>query len=57
MKNKKIITYSLDIKGWHRLANEVLDGGGISTCIPAQSNNLTKKVIVVVESDKNKSKQ
>lgn len=45
-KPKIIRVGSLECKGWHRLANEVLSGGGICTAITTQSNNLLQKVLV-----------
>lgn len=49
--SKIIIAGSLNVKGWHRKANEVLDGGGISTCIHCQSNNLLQKIIENMDED------
>ena len=43
---KIIYEEPLDIPGWHRTAKEVLNANGICTTIPAQSNNLVKKVKV-----------
>ena len=36
----------LDVKGWHNKACEILDIGGVSTCIHCQSNNLLQKIII-----------
>lgn len=48
---KKIIAYSLDIPGWHRVANVVLSENGICTAISTQSNNLLQKVLVKVKKE------
>ena len=32
--------------GWHHKACEVLNVGGVSTCIHTQSNNLLQKIII-----------
>ena len=37
------IAGNLKVKGWHNKACEILDIGGVSTCIHCQSNNLLQK--------------
>lgn len=37
--------------GWHHKACEVLNVGGVSTCIHTQSNNLLQKIIIEYEYD------
>lgn len=32
--------------GWHHKACEVLNVGGVSTCIHTQSNNLLQKILI-----------
>ena len=44
-----IVAGRLNVKGWHNKACEVISGGGISTCIHCQSNNLLQKVVVYEE--------
>lgn len=47
--NRIIIAGKLKIKGWHNKACEVLDTGGVSTCIHCQSNNLLQKIMDIQE--------
>lgn len=52
MKNSKIIIAGrLNVKGWHNKACEILDVGGVCTCIHCQSNNLLQKILVEYETD------
>ena len=52
MKNSKIIIAGrLNVKGWHNKACEILDVGGVCTCIHCQSNNLLQKILVEYEAD------
>ena len=47
MMNGRIeIAGRLNVKGWHNKACEILNMGGVSTCIHCQSNNLLQKVLI-----------
>jgi DNA (cytosine-5)-methyltransferase 1 len=55
MSDKIIIAGRLNVNGWHNKACEILNTGGVSTCIHCQSNNLLQKIII--ESDMEKEKK
>ena len=47
----------MQIAGWHRKACEVLDWGGVSSCIHCQSNNLLQKVLIKQDTDMEPNKK